>query len=625
MCGIIGLLSYGKKSNTEENTRQEVMRFLTTELLIQTEERGKDATGISTLFNDGDFMCQKMGIPASEFVFRHGGKETDYNGYMKLWEDYDKPARIILAHCRKSSVGNTINNGNNHPVRVGNICVVHNGTLSNHHKIFENLGIKRDNDVDTEAIAQLLKHYTDDGKLPWTIESLKKVNEKLQGSFAVLAFNANNPYQLAVIRDTRPIDVCWIKPLDVAILVSNDVFVKTVLMKYKLMKEIYGKNHWPTINTSDVIMRSLNNMHLSIFNLLEAPKDVSGIDDIAEDVHVPYFHNSTWSSSSQYIHNANNSNKNDDDKEPPSKSSAVGFQSDYAKRTTATGDEKTQKVAGKVWNKELYKYTDVNENDIRESAKDGNSVINLNDHIAGTRRITDKHTYACLEQKEFASSELISNVKIIDLENGSEHNKPHNVLIDEHGVIEAKADSVDDLGTTDSKHGDTVSVNMSVDVEAMELASEGVRGVPKYDSSNDVCDALNIKDVGILGKLPVHSLANMIQSNSWKKGFMIGLRSGGKTSPVIKKDSQSTSNIRTLKAFVDITSSTIGKMMDESEFIHDTLANGIMEKIVAKNVKDKATDLTISRLNNVFSEGDKKNSPIIRNITEKVKAAQQEI
>ena len=622
MCGIVGLLSYGQKSKNEENVRQEVMRFLTTELLIQTEERGKDATGVSTLFDDGDFMCQKMGIPASEFVFRHGGGETDYNGFMKLWEDYNKPARIVLAHCRKSSVGNTTNNGNNHPVRVGNICVVHNGTLTNHNKIFENLDIKRDSDVDTEAIAQLLKYYTDDGRLPWTMDALKKVNNKLQGSFAVLAFNANNPYQLAVMRDTRPIDVCWIKPLDIAVLVSDDKFVKTSLMKYKLMKEVYGKNDWPSVNTGDVVMRSLSNMHLSIFNLLEAPKSVSCIEDIAEDTHVPYSRNDNWAGRSQYT--AYNSN-NRSNEGSPSKSSVVGFQTDYVKKAAGTGEAKTNKVAGKVWNKELYKYTDVNESDIEKSTKDGNSIINLNSSEIDTKEYSSTPTGVDLEQKEFDASEPISNVKVIDLENGSTHNKPIRNLVDEHAVIEAKADSVKEVDGTADDNCDVVSVDMKVDVEAMELASEGVRDVHRFDNDSELCDSLNIKDVSILGKLPIHSLANMIQNNSWKNGFTSGLRFEGKTSPVIKKGSQYTDNIRTLKAFVGITSSAISDMITQSDFIHDTLANSLIKRVVERTVKNKSTDLKIERLKNVFSEGDMKNDPIIQNITEKVKTAQREL
>ena len=66
-------------------------------------------------------------------------------------------------------------------------------------------------------------------------------------------------------------------------------------------------------------------------------------------------------------------------------------------------------------------------------------------------------------------------------------------------------------------------------------------------------------------------------------------------------------------------------MITQSDFIHDTLANSLIKRVVERTVKNKSTDLKIERLKNVFSEGDMKNDPIIQNITEKVKTAQREL
>lgn len=610
MCGLVGLLSYGKVSNTEEKTRQEVMRFLTTELLIQTEERGKDATGISTLFEDGDFMCQKMGVPASEFVFRHGGKETDYNGYMKLWEDYSKPAKIVIAHCRKSSVGSSINNGNNHPVRVGNICVVHNGTLTNHQKIFENLGIKRDNDVDTEAIARLLSYYTEGGKNPWTIDVLKKASEKLEGSFAVLAFNANNPYQLAVMRDTRPIDVCWIAPLKMAILVSDDKFVKTTFMKYRLQREIYGKKHWPAVSSDDVTMRALSNLHVSVFNLLDVPENVTSIDDIADDTSVPYCYNKDWSSRVKHTSNLYGNKYK-------SESNVVGFKAKPDLSRVGAAD--APKVVGKVWNKDLYKYTDINERDIKKGIEDGSTIINLNDTSTQDSKLL---TSIGLKQAEFDNSEPIDNVKIIDLENGSLYNKPRSTITPENKADPAKTfyDCKNET-SKDAIPGDTISVDMTVDVKAMETANEAARNVPRFSTEEELCDKLSIKDPKILTKIPISSVANMVQNDSWKRGFMEGwkVKDNGNNNTVIKRDSADTNNIRTLKAFVGIASSVI---KEYSIFINDRASNRIISKAVHNSIKDKPEDLSMDRINNVFSKGDKKDDKLIRNITDKIETVQ---
>ena len=128
MCGVIGTLALGTLDKKEEKIRQEAMRFLATELLQVTVDRGKEATGISTLFNNGDYMMLKMGISAPEFIARFGGTETDYDGYMKVWRKNIKAAKVCIGHCRKPSTGGNAgawDNNNNHPIRSGDIVGVH--------------------------------------------------------------------------------------------------------------------------------------------------------------------------------------------------------------------------------------------------------------------------------------------------------------------------------------------------------------------------------------------------------------------------------------------------------------------------------------------------------------------
>ena len=65
MCGVIGVLAYGDfNEKKDERVRQESMIYLTSELLQLTQSRGKDATGIATMFSDCDYMGLKMGISA---------------------------------------------------------------------------------------------------------------------------------------------------------------------------------------------------------------------------------------------------------------------------------------------------------------------------------------------------------------------------------------------------------------------------------------------------------------------------------------------------------------------------------------------------------------------------------
>ncbi|RLI56709.1 MAG: hypothetical protein DRO87_07795, partial [Candidatus Thorarchaeota archaeon] len=168
MCGIVGAFAFGEPDADKEmeKIRQEAIIFMTTELLQQTQTRGEDATGVATLFNNGMYIGLKSGEKAVNFISTRGGKETDYEGYVKIWRSkvfnkkHPKYARIHVGHCRKSSVGNSFNNDNNHPIVVDPIIGIHNGTLKNHEIIFKKLDCERTGDVDSEAIMRLVHFYT---------------------------------------------------------------------------------------------------------------------------------------------------------------------------------------------------------------------------------------------------------------------------------------------------------------------------------------------------------------------------------------------------------------------------------------------------------------------------------
>ena len=149
MCGIIGAMSFGEVEDAKmERLRQESMIFLATELLQLTQSRGKDATGVTTLFSDGNFTGFKMGIPSPDFIARFGETDTDYDGFLKVWRENwqkrKKAAKTFIGHCRKTSIGEADDNNNNHPIKVGDIVGIHNGTLTNYEKIFKKLRCPRD-------------------------------------------------------------------------------------------------------------------------------------------------------------------------------------------------------------------------------------------------------------------------------------------------------------------------------------------------------------------------------------------------------------------------------------------------------------------------------------------------
>ena len=102
MCGIVGVVALNGLDKKLERARQEAMIFLLTEILQQTSERGEDATGVATLFADGSYVGQKMGIASPELVSRFGGKANDYEGYLKSWRKHSVPSVLSVIFQTKS-------------------------------------------------------------------------------------------------------------------------------------------------------------------------------------------------------------------------------------------------------------------------------------------------------------------------------------------------------------------------------------------------------------------------------------------------------------------------------------------------------------------------------------------
>jgi len=290
MCGILGMLAFGEMADKKaEKTRQESMIFLASELLQLTQPRGRDATGIATLFANLDYMGLKMGIPSADFVSRFGGTEKDFDGYLNIWRKKVSPARMILGHCRKSSVGNSEDNVNNHPIKVGDIVGVHNGTLTNHDRIFELLNSKRDGTVDSEAIFRLLHFFTKNGEEPFSPKVIQEVCKRLHGSYACLSFSGNNPYQMIGFRDARPMESLLIKPLKLMLIASDKDFLKHVVFKYNKQAHLYQTSSvkFPPLKKSDVELKSLTDDTLYIFDIRKEVDDKTTVEDLYISEKIP--------------------------------------------------------------------------------------------------------------------------------------------------------------------------------------------------------------------------------------------------------------------------------------------------------------------------------------------------
>ena len=636
MCGIIGVVALGDlKSKKAEEMRQEAMRLIATKLLFVTQERGKDATGISTMFNDGNYMILKMGIASPEFVTRWGGTETDYNGYIKAWEQYVKPAKICIGHCRKASIGDVYNNANNHPIKAGEIIGVHNGTLKNHHRIFRLLDIKQDGEVDSEAIMRLIQHFAEDGLRPFTIDMAQEICRRIEGGYAVISYSGNNPHQLLTFRDGRPLEMVLVRPLNIIILASEKKFINHALYGWNENAELFGYNKhrgWPVIKAEDLDWAIMQDRTISIYDLRmtveqrmsQKEKQVIKIDDFIDDAKIPisdklwevgtattthYGRYSTPTDNDwQNRHNANASAVNVPATPQPPSVQALGTATAKTEVnvTSVVKDDKKENVEkkpakstnGRIFCRALKTYTstlDISTEDLQnvEIALEDDAVIT---HSMSEEEISIKDIS---KNKADADLEKDDDIKLVDVT----ENPPSELIdnpvpinkIEVSRVEDTKIKTIGEIGNQEN----TIEVDMTVDPRALEMAEIATRGVVRYENKQEVADELETNQASI-DALPLHGLANRLKSIFFKTGFVAGFKEGVKcVSPDVtptkldKTALRQRKNIHILKSFTK----TLARILDNN--VSDRkIVDSVTETL---RVGDK---LESEPLDRIFSVGD---------------------
>ena len=286
MCGIVVGVALGELNKTDEIIRQKLLRYFTTELLFETEVRGKDATGAAVLFKDGNFTGLKRGEKVSEFLSKYGEHSGHYGEFLKSWKVNAQPAKIYLGHCRAGTVGEKEDNVNNHPIQIGNLVGIHNGKIANHNIIFNKLGCDRTGKVDSESIFRLFDYYTNRGAEPFTIDMLQNIVNRLDGQFTVTLFNANNMGQIPFFRDARPLEFILIRPYSILLAVSQLDLWKKVLARYQRTVS-YNYDmlgiEMPLLNDkSEIVIEGLPDDSAIIFDITKNITPTTVIGDISE-------------------------------------------------------------------------------------------------------------------------------------------------------------------------------------------------------------------------------------------------------------------------------------------------------------------------------------------------------
>lgn len=219
MCGISGVLV-----SPSDLARVPVDEVIAT-LMREMEPRGKEATGIARVTSSNRVRLTKHPVTASTFLAHHPGIGAG--------------CRLMIAHSRLSTQGDPKDNVNNHPIVVGDIYGVHNGSVSNDYELYRKHGWTRHGKVDSEVIFAAISHL-----------GVKAGLEAVEGAIAAAWYDKADPGALWMARHTS-------SPLNVGITEGGSViFASTAVAVNKAAVLFPGKLVEDVISVKEgVIMR----------------------------------------------------------------------------------------------------------------------------------------------------------------------------------------------------------------------------------------------------------------------------------------------------------------------------------------------------------------------------------
>ena len=523
MCGIVGIFAFNNTEEKKQAKKREAMTFLFTELLQETQIRGKDATGVSALFDDGHFIIQKGGVPASDFISNYGDSNNNYNTFVETCRTYKDHLKLLVGHCRKSSVGNSFNNSNNHPIRAGEIIGVHNGTLTNHEKIFKKLGCDRDGTVDSEAIMRLLQVYTKDCTEPFTVEMLTEVSCKLDGAFSVIAYNANNPYQVALLRKQRPLEILLIKSLKLMVIVSEKVFFDTAVHQFNKYARLY-KSGFSLIEKKDIESVALPLDNVAVVNLTKTMTDTTKVDDLIEKF--DFFKSPKHWQSAVTNYNYNTAKKNENVAKSGNNLPTLPQTTGTTVVTRPNTQQTNSTFAGKIYSKELGRYVDAAEANKLATVQ---ATIFTNNSIKKDELGNKQVEVPTDSFKDVVGLTVVTKEKPVD--------------IDISGVKELKQEPIKAELVSQS----TAIVDDEKTSEYDKLAQLAALGVRKFSTEEEVVKYLQAESSLNLKALPLSALANRIINKVYANAYLDGLSAGLALNEPSSEQKDATKSVRLSK------------------------------------------------------------------------------
>ena len=202
MCGIVGYLNANPSVSV-------IMEAVITELIYMNTVRGADSTGIAVVPENIKKPVEifKKAIPGYDFI--------QLKGYQKLIKQSDNS--LIIGHNRAATRG-SVSHQNAHPFSIdgpmGQVTLVHNGTIHNKHELTNGNTFG----TDSEAICN-----------SFAVNGVAETVEKLDGSFSLVWYEGKDNTLNFLRNEERPMEIILDVNLSRLYFASEKLMLESVL------------------------------------------------------------------------------------------------------------------------------------------------------------------------------------------------------------------------------------------------------------------------------------------------------------------------------------------------------------------------------------------------------------
>ncbi len=214
MCGLFGMFLLNGANPRDEHAK--VLK----NLVLQSEKRGKDATGLSFVKEDKSLLL-KHNVTPKKFLDLENVDEFINEGF----DSSSGKTYSVIGHSRIKTQGSCLDPNNNHPIKCGDIIGIHDGIIQNDVDIFDSMKeLKRAASVDSEVIFEMIRHYSDRMKRNYrntpkqnhkalnyfrspVVSAIRQSARTLLGTMACAVQDISNPKAAWLFRTTNPLSI----------------------------------------------------------------------------------------------------------------------------------------------------------------------------------------------------------------------------------------------------------------------------------------------------------------------------------------------------------------------------------------------------------------------------------